>query len=154
MLAHRQEAEDLTQEVFLKAFQSLDQLRGESKVSTWLYRIALNRCLNHLRRKRRERWLSLDFLFPTDEGDSTAQPAATEDNPREALQQRELETGVQAAIRSLPDAQRAALVLHVYERLSYAEIAVVMRCSVASVESRLHRAKQNLARRLASLWKQ
>jgi len=147
MLGDWQEAENLTQDVFLRAYKSLHQLRGEAKVSTWLYRVAVNLCLNHQRRQRRERWLSLDWLFES-QGESASSLPVEEKTPRTDLEERESAGLVQAAIQALPERQRAALVLHLYERLSYQEIAAVMQCSVASVESRLHRAKQNVAKEI------
>jgi len=147
MLGDWQEAENLTQDVFLRAYKSLHQLRGEARVSTWLYRVAVNLCLNHQRRQRRERWLSLDWLFES-QGESASSLPVEEKTPRTDLEERESAGLVQSAIQALPERQRAALVLHLYERLSYQEIAAVMQCSVASVESRLHRAKQNLAKNL------
>lgn len=147
MLGEWHEAEDLTQEVFFKAYKSLHQLRGEAKVSTWLYRIAVNLCLNRLRRRKRERWFSLDWLFES-QGETAAGLPAEEGTPSTALEAAETHGLVQAAVKALPAQQRAALVLSVYERLSYQEIAAVMQCSVSSVESRLHRAKANLAKEL------
>jgi RNA polymerase sigma-70 factor (ECF subfamily) len=147
MVGDWHEAEDLAQEVFVKAYRAMDRLRGEAKASTWLYRIAVNACLNHQRRKQRVRWLSLDFLFESRSETEVGLPAS-EQSPFDELTQRETETLVQDAVNSLPLNQRAVLVLQVYEGLSYEEIAAVMKCSVASVDSRLHRAKENLARRL------
>lgn len=147
MLGDRHEAEDLTQEVFFRAYKSLRQLRGEAKASTWLYRIAVNLCLNHQQRRKRERWLSLDWLFET-QGESASSLPVNEATPRSALEESERLAVVRAAINALSAKQRAALVLSVYERLSYQEIAAVMQCSLASVESRVHRAKENLARQL------
>ena len=147
MLGDWHEAQDLTQEVFFRAYKALPQLRGEAKLSTWLYRIAVNLCLNHQRRRKRERWLSLEWLFEQG-GEHAAGVPAAEGTPATALAQQEKEGLVQAAIRSLPEKQRVALVLSVYERLSYQEIAAVMGCSLPSVESRLHRAKENLAKAL------
>ena len=148
MLGDWHEAQDLTQDVFFKAYKALPQLRGEAKVSTWLYRIAVNLCLNHQRRRKRERWLSLDWLSEQGGDEQAAGIPTVEGTPATALAQQEKEGLVQAAIRSLPEKQRVALVLSVYERLSYQEIATVMGCSLASVESRLHRAKENLAKAL------
>jgi RNA polymerase sigma-70 factor (ECF subfamily) len=147
MVGDWHEAEDVAQDVFVKAYGAMDRLRGEAKISTWLYRIAVNTCLNHQRRKQRVRWLSLDFLFESRSEPELRLPA-NEQSPFDELRQRETETLVQDAVNALPLKQRAALVLQVYEGLSYEEIAVVMKCSVASVDSRLHRAKENLARRL------
>lgn len=95
MLGDWHEAQDLTQDVFFKAYKALPQLRGDAKVSTWLYRIAVNLCLNHQRRRRRERWLSLDWLFEQSGGEQAAGIPATEATPSTALAQQDKEGLVQ-----------------------------------------------------------
>lgn len=151
MLGNRQDAEDVTQEVFLEAYKSLKRFRFEAKLSTWLYRIAVNRALNHQRKKKLERWLSLDFAANDMNEQDVAIPGGSEDSPLGAMERKDTESIVQAAINSLPDQQRLALLLHRYEELSYEEIASVMGVTVASVDSRLQRAKQALAKKLIPL---
>jgi RNA polymerase sigma-70 factor (ECF subfamily) len=154
MLGNRQDAEDVTQEVFFEAYKSLKRFRFESKLSTWLYRIAVNRSLNHQRKRKLERWLSFDFdSLDRSDKDSDA-PGMPENGPDGAMEKKDTERIVRAAINSLPDQQRLALLLHRYEGLSYEEIAKVMGVTVASVESRLHRAKQALAKKLLPLKKE
>ena len=149
MLRNRQDAEDITQDVFLHAYKSLAEFRCDSKLSTWLYRIAVNRSLNFLRKKKHERWLSLDFASGRREDPSEV--LSLQENPQESLERTETERIVRDAIDSLPKMQRTAMLLHRYEGLSYEEIAEIMNVSVASVESRLHRTKQALAIKLISL---
>jgi RNA polymerase sigma-70 factor (ECF subfamily) len=148
MLGNRQDAEDVTQEVFLEVCKSLKRFRFESKLSTWFYRIAVNRSLNHQRKRKLERWLSLDFDSNDKSDEVFDAPGISENSPDGAMEKKDTERIVQAAINSLPDQQRLALLLHRYEELSYEEIAKVMGVTVASVESRLHRAKQALAKKL------
>lgn len=144
MTANRQEAEDLTQEVFLNTYKSIGRFRSESKLSTWLYRITINHCLNQQAKKKRQRWLSLDFISDSE----IEQNPALVHRPDIGLEQKESELIIQKCINSLPKQQRIAIILSRYEGLSYQEIAVVMHCSVSSVESRLFRAKQNLYNKL------
>jgi RNA polymerase sigma-70 factor (ECF subfamily) len=151
MLNNRHDAEDVTQDVFFEAYRSLGRFRFESKLSTWLYRIAVNRSLNQRRRKKLEQWSSPDFERDDETDAGGSLPAATDDGPDAALEKRDTERFVQQAINSLPDQQRTALVLSRYEELSHVEIAAIMDVTVASVESRLHRAKQALARKLRPL---
>jgi RNA polymerase sigma-70 factor (ECF subfamily) len=148
MLQNKQDAEDITQEVFLQVYKSLKRFRAESQLSTWLYRIAVNRSLNHQRRGKLERWLSLDFGEREEATDDSAFIGATEDGPDVVIEKKDTERIVQEAINSLPDQQRIATLLHRYEELSYEEIAKIMGVTVASVESRLHRAKLTLAKKL------
>ena len=151
MLGNRQDAEDVTQEVFLEAYKSLKRFRFESKLSTWLYRIAVNRSLNHQRKRKLERWLSLDFEANEDRAENMAFPGTVADTPDSIVQKKETERIVQEAIAKLPERQRTALLLHRYEDLPYQEIAEIMDVTVASVESLLHRAKHALAKKLVPL---
>jgi len=147
MLQNKQDAEDVTQDVFIRALKSFKEFRGESKLSTWFYRIAVNTSLNFQRKKKRERWLSLNFGW--DESDDPRKVALADANPQDNMERIEIELVVQKAINSLPKWQRAALILYYYEGLSYDEIAKVLGVSISSVESRLHRAKQALAIKLS-----
>jgi len=147
MLQNKEDAEDVTQDVFIQALKSFKEFRGESKLSTWFYRIAVNTSLNFQRKKKRERWLSLDFGW--DESDDPREVASADANPQDNMERNEIELVVQKAINSLPKRQRAALILYYYEGLSYDEISKVLGVSISSVESRLHRAKQALALKLS-----
>jgi RNA polymerase sigma-70 factor, ECF subfamily len=138
MLRDSQEAEDVTQEVFLKVFLKIKKFRGESNVSTWLYRITLNLCLNRLRRKKYARFLSLDFLL--EKGSQPAQEPEKE--PLARLTQQEKKALVRNAVDSLPKNQRAAVILNHYMDFSYDEIAETMGLSTASVRSLLFRGKK------------
>ena len=149
LLGNRQEAENLAQEVFLSAFKAYSHFRGESKVSTWLYRIAVNLINNELKRKKLKKFLSLDFLSEESGGTPAIEPVHPGHGPSAELERIERERIVQRLIRSLPERQRTAITLQYYEGLAYEEIASAMKISHSSVESLLFRAKQNLERRLA-----
>lgn len=151
MLQDKLDAEDVTQEVFLEAYKSLKNFRVESRLSTWLYRIAVNRSLNHQRKKRLQRWITFDFEAPEHSADNLVLHGAAEDGPDGLMEKQDTERIVQEAINSLPDRQRTALLLHRYEELSYEDIAEVLGVTIASVESLLHRAKQALVRKLLPL---
>jgi RNA polymerase sigma-70 factor (ECF subfamily) len=145
LLDHEQDAEDITQDVFIRAFKAYPQFRAESSPGTWLYRIAVNLCLNHKRRQKYARWLSLDVLS---EAFDAPPFESRESGPEEGLEKTETERIVREALQALPARQRTALILLRYEGLSYNEIARILECSESSVESLLHRAKHNLAKRL------
>ena len=149
LLGNRQEAENLTQEVFLNAFKSYPYFRGESKVSTWLYRIAINLINNELRGKKLKKFLSLDFLSEESGRTPMIEPSHPRHSPPAELEKKEMERVVQRLIRSLPERQRIAITLQYYEGFAYEEIASAMEISRSSVESLLFRAKQNLEKRLA-----
>ncbi len=146
LLGNPQEAEDVTQDVFVRAMQAYDRFRGDADPGTWLYRIAVNQCLNLLRRRRRLRWLALDFW---DEGSGEASVFRDRnESVEEELQQADRERIVAKAIDALPERQRTALILTHFERLSHKAVAEAMDCSPSAVESLLHRAKAGLGRRL------
>ena len=132
MIGDRQEAEDLTQEVFLRAFRSLKRFKAESKISTWLYRIAVNLSLNHQRKKKYARLFSWDFILEKEKMKAVEESfSASTDDPQADLEKKEAELHIQKAINSLPRRQRVGLLLYYYEGLSYAEIARVTRSSVS-----------------------
>jgi RNA polymerase sigma-70 factor (ECF subfamily) len=133
----RQDAEDLAQEIFFKAWRHAGSFRGEAAFATWLYRLAVNSCLNHRQgKKARPDPLSLTENLPA--GGDVGQAG-------DDLVAAERETRLRGALATLPPRQRLALALASFEDKSYEEIAAVMEVSVASVESLLFRARQNLA---------
>ena len=139
------DADDLTQEVFIEAFNSIDQFREDAKISTWLYRIAINKSLNYIRDNKRKRLLqSIGVLNIPDVPDDQH----NFDLPYEALLEKQRSDMIHAAIDALPKNQRTAFVLSKYEDLSYKEIAEVMEISVSSVESLLFRARKSLQKKL------
>jgi len=150
MSGNQEEAEDTTQDVFIKIFHAIGKFRGEATLSSWIYRIAVNTCLKRERRKKLENWISLEFLFQEKE---QLQPVSPEETPAQQIEIAEKEQIVQKAIQSLPERQKTALILYRYENLSYEEIAAVMEISLSAVESLLHRAKDNLTKKLLPMKK-
>lgn len=152
-IGNRADAEELAQEVFLKVYNSAQKYKPKAKFSTWLYKIVTNLCLNELRRKRFET-VSLDDLAeeipPLSKGGKRGDFIDARQIPPDiALERKELAFWIKKSVKSLPEKQRMALILREYDGLSYKEIAEVMGCSVASVQSRLQRAKATLKEKLA-----
>jgi len=146
-------ARDLTQEIFIKVYESLGTFERRSQVFTWLYRIAVNHIINHLRKERRRRWVSLmdtqvsDLLH--EEGAEAESALRTAEPPADAkLEAADRARLVWGAIRSLPVKYRAPLVLYHYDEMSYKEIADALGLSLSAVETRIHRAKRKLAKTL------
>lgn len=149
LIGNRQDAEDVSQEVFFQVYKSVKHFRREAKISTWLYRVVVNRSLNFVRDNKRFRWLKSLSSLPEDKGQRAEEvPASDSDRPDVALEEKERNVIVEKALDSLPEKQRVAFVLHTYEGLSYQEIAEVLHRSLSSVESLIHRAKSNLQRKL------
>ncbi|NLN31078.1 MAG: sigma-70 family RNA polymerase sigma factor [Bacteroidales bacterium] len=141
---NREDAEDLTQDIFIQVYRSLSRFRGESAFSTWLYRIAVNASLNRLRRS------PVKMIFEALDRSAISVPAINEDDPEKILISREHAAWLRRAVNSLPGNQRTALILSQYEDLSQKEIAEIMMKSEGAVESLLFRAKRNLRKRLSS----
>lgn len=143
------EAEDLTQEVFLRAYQSMHAFRHDAAVDTWLYRIATNLVIDrHRRQKRAPQWLPLKGS--TDDDDPIGELPSTQRDadPEASAELGELQRHVQRAVHSLPPKLRAVVVLHDMEGLSYEEVAQTVGCPVGTVKSRLFNARLLLKRKL------
>ena len=138
-----EEAEDVAQEIFFKVYVSAGSFRGRSTVSTWLYRIAVNCCLNHLRKLKSRAWLPWASQ-PVDRPDTLEQLPSTHEPADVLLERNERQTMLREALNRIPANQRVAFTLYGVEGFSYEEIARIMDCSLSAVESRIHRAKLNL----------
>ncbi len=134
MLGNRAEAEDVAQDVFVTVFKSIESFRGESKISTWLYRIAMNQCQNRIKYLSRRPTVRSDVLVES----STAPQAA---GPEAQLRGRQLEGLVQEAIAELDEEHRMLIVLRDIEELAYQEICSITGLPEGTVKSRLHRAR-------------
>lgn len=141
------DALDLLQDAFLRAFEKLDGFHGESSFYTWVYRIAVNLALSGRRKRRGIRVVGLDRGEAT--LDPPGDPAATD--PTRAIERRERDALIQAALGALADDHRAVVVLKEYDGLRYDEIAAILGVPVGTVRSRLHRARLELRERLQGL---
>lgn len=146
-------AEDLTQEVFIKVFSSIDQFRGESQLSTWIYRIAITKSLDHLRAQKRKKRLAFLKYLSGDEEKQIDIKAPKDQQPDALIDNSERMKVLNDAMSKLPENQRIAFSLSKYDELSSKEIAEVLSTSVSAVESLIHRAKKNLEKRLFSYYK-
>jgi RNA polymerase sigma-70 factor, ECF subfamily len=153
MIGSAEEAEDIAQEVFVTVFKAIDSFRGESKFSTWLYRIAANHCKNRMKYLGRRSYKATGELDEAAERElQDAQPSAMRphiDGPDAVLEGLQLERMVQAGIAALDEEHRALIVLRDVEDLSYDEIASITGLAEGTVKSRLHRARLALKEHMA-----
>jgi RNA polymerase sigma-70 factor (ECF subfamily) len=146
MLGNKAEADDLTQEVFITVFKSIDSFRGDSRLGTWLYRIAINHCKNRIKYLDRRSTRSHDQIDDAREGDVAdggvlgGRPA----RPDEAAEGTEMEKAVRKALASLDEEHRELIVLRDLEGLAYEEIVQITNLPDGTVKSRLHRARAAL----------
>jgi RNA polymerase sigma-70 factor (ECF subfamily) len=150
---NREDAEDVVQDAFLKAYQNLGQFQGQSKFYTWLVRIAVNEALMRLRRRRPERIVSIDEDIQTDEDSIPREIADWAPNPEQLYKQSELKDILDKTIQGLPPGFRTVFVLRDVEGLSTEETASALGLSVPAVKSRLLRARLQLRERLTKFFK-
>lgn len=136
------DAEEITQDVFLAAYQSLDKFRNEANHSTWLYRIAINKSLDFLKAKKRKK----RFFWFT--GELSENDSVEFDHPGVLIENKEETAFIFSCINELPPNQKTALILHKIEQLPLAEIAGIMELTPKAVESLVQRAKTNLSKKI------
>ena len=151
---NREDAEDITQDVFFKAFQKLDQFKGDSKFSTWLVRIAVNESLMRLRKRKTSKTVSMDQDVQTEEGSIPRDFAEWRPNPEQIYSQSELGDILRKTIAGLPPGFRTVFTLRDIENLSTEETAEALKLSVPAVKSRLLRARLQLRERLSRYFRQ
>jgi RNA polymerase sigma-70 factor (ECF subfamily) len=142
------EAEDISQEAFLRAYQSLAHFNPSYKFSTWLYQIALNIIRDRLKKKELN-YVSLDAPVETDDSEFYPQPADYANNPEQIMAQKEDAQAIQQAIYSLPLKYREVIVLRHLQDLSYIEIANILKLPTGTVKVRLYRSREQLRKILA-----
>jgi RNA polymerase sigma-70 factor (ECF subfamily) len=141
-LGNEAAADDVTQQIFVKLFMRIEQFRGDSEFTTWLYRLVINSCLDE--RRKQKRFLPIADAAPLSKAIQNKRPEAR-------YERRELAGSVREAIRELKPKMRLPILLKYIEGLSYEEIAAVVGCSKGTVASRLNRAHKALARKLSHL---
>ncbi|MDZ7741358.1 MAG: RNA polymerase sigma factor [Bacteroidota bacterium] len=145
---NEEDAQDLSQEVFLEVYQSIHKFRKEAVISTWIYRITINKSLNFIRdRKRKQFWGSLDMLSGKTGHKDENLLSNPGDNPGdiEIIERKRI---LYNSVENLPKNQRIAFTLNKMDEMPYKQVAEVMDVSLSSVESLIHRARKNLQERL------
>ena len=151
-LQNTEEAEEITQDVFIEVYRSIGKFDGRSSLSTWIYRVAVNKSLDHIRhKKRKKRFAFLTSLFGAESGE-LIHDKPTFDHPGVLLEQKESAKYLFAAIDELPETQKTAFILSQVEDMPQKEIAEVMGISVKAVESLIQRGKANLRKKLENMY--
>ncbi len=151
-IKNQEDADDLTQEVFIQVYRSISKFRMESSLSTWIYRISVTKSLELIRsRKRHKRFTGIANFFGSE---NQIQGPVDYDHPGILAENKERSEILFKAIEKLPETQYTAYTLHKMEGLSYQEIAEIMNKSISSIESLMHRAKHNLQKYLYRYYKE
>lgn len=150
MLNDSDEAEDIAQETFIKAYRSLDSFRGASSFSTWLYRIATNLCIDRVRQRKRRPQQAYSLDEPYDKEDGTGGRELPDYNaePSRNVESEELRQQVRSTVAEMPEKLRQVLVMCDIQGMPYEKIAQILDCPMGTVKSRLFHARADLARRL------
>ena len=149
MLRNEDEALDLSQEAWVKGWQRLKQFKGDASFTTWMTRITINLCLDHLRKRKRQATDSLEQI--EEEGGGVERRITVETfNPTERMEQEELRAEIDLAMEKLSYEHRSVLLLHEFEGMEYKEIAKAMHCSIGTVMSRLFYARRRLGKLMIS----
>lgn len=148
MLQNIEDAEDVTQEIFISIHINIKEFKEESSLSTWIYRISVNKCLEFIRNKNRKKRSGIFKSIFSSDGERAIENHSDFMHPGIQLVNQERSKILFKAIDLLPEQQKTAYVLHKIEQVSYNEMAVIMQVTVSSVESLMFRAKQNLKKHL------
>jgi RNA polymerase sigma-70 factor, ECF subfamily len=144
LTSNNDDAMDLTQEAFIKAFQSIHRFKGNSSFYTWIYRIAVNNTLSHLKRHKNRKFLSFDNIDNEASQSDIFEAVASKSRTEKGTLIRELHEKLNEALQKLSLKHRSVVVLFEIEEMSHEQIAEILKCSVGTVRSRLHYAKQQL----------
>ena len=148
LTGNREDAADLAQEAFLRAFRSIQNFRAEASFLTWMYSIVTNLCRDELRKRSRVQLESLDERIALDDSEVAKQFSSRDAGPAELYEQKELREKIQGLINTLLPEYRMALVLRDIQGLSYEEIATQLGCSLGTVKSRINRARNHMKDKL------
>jgi len=154
MLQNMEDGEDVTQEIFITIHLNIKEFKEESSLSTWIYRIAVNKCLEFIRKKNRKKRSGIFKSIFSSEGERAIENHSDFIHPGIQLENQERAKVLFKAIELLPEQQKSAYILHKLEQVSYNEIASIMEVSLSSVESLLFRAKQNLKKHLTTYYEE
>ena len=151
---NKEDAEDIAQEVFIEVFRSIKHFKGQAKLTTWIYRITTNKCLEFIRKKNtKKRFAFLQLVLGAQHPVDKVNYFTEFNHPGVQLEQKERSEQLFKAINQLPENQKVVFTLHKVDGLSYKEVSEITQKSISSVESLMFRAKKNLQAQLATYYK-
>ncbi|MDF7807513.1 sigma-70 family RNA polymerase sigma factor [Pontiellaceae bacterium B12219] len=153
MTSNREDAEDLTQEIFVKAFEALPRFKGKSSFYTWLYRIGVNKTINYRKKRNRKRALSLDSFDQDIKLDDDYHDLTAKGSPLRSISLSELQIKLNEALQGLSEKHRTVVVMHDMQGIPHDEIAKVVGASVGTVRSRLFYARRQMQNELSEFMK-
>ncbi len=154
MTSNHEDADDLVQEAFIKAYKALPSFKGDSSFFTWLYRIAVNKTINHIKSRKNRPQMSLNDLDFNAEHDPDIVALVSEKTPRRDAGLSELQEKLNAAMQRLSETHRMVVAMHDVQGMSHEEISRIMDCNTGTVRSRLFYARQQLQGFLADFLKE
>ncbi|HEY9061590.1 MAG TPA: sigma-70 family RNA polymerase sigma factor [Pseudobacteroides sp.] len=144
LLGNYDDASEVTQEVFIRIYKSIGSFKGESQISTWIYRIATNVCLDELRKRKRKWVMSLDEEYHKENGDYIIQVEDDKPTPDVVMEQKTIKSAVKNAIDKLSEKYKLIIILRDIQGFSYEEISEIVKTPVGTVKSRINRARLQL----------
>jgi len=151
MTGNREDAEDLVQDVFLKGFRALPKFKGKSSFYTWIYRIAVNRAINFVKKRKRKRAYSLDDMDLGIERDPALVDLSGSETPDRGVRLKELQEKLNEALQTLSEKHRTVVVMHDIQGMPHHEIGKILGCSAGTVRSRLFYARRQLQAQLTDI---
>jgi RNA polymerase sigma-70 factor (ECF subfamily) len=148
VMGNEEDAKDMAQEALLRVFRSIKDFKGQSAFATWLYRIVTNVCLDELRRRKNEKYVSIDSTIQTDSSEMHMELCSDKETPESAYERVEQRELIENAIRELNEDYRSAIVLRDIQGFSYEEISNMLDCSLGTVKSRINRGRTMLRDKL------
>lgn len=150
VMGNEEDAKDMAQEALLRVFRSIKDFKGQSAFSTWLYRIVTNVCLDELRKRKNDKYISMDSTIQTENGELHMELCSDKETPESAYERVEQRELIKSAINELSEDYKSVIVLRDIQGFSYDEISNMLDCSLGTVKSRINRARNMLRDKLKS----